>query len=188
MNNMHYIDATKYWLEKTIIGFNFCPFAKKEFVSNKIHYEVIDEQNTEEQLHALFHEFKRLDENPELATTLVILPVGLESFFDYLEFLELSHDLLESAEYEGIYQLASFHPDYCFEDVKQDDTSNYTNRSPFPTIHIIREDSLERVLASYPNPEHIPQRNIDLANKQGATVFENILKSSLNNTSVIDHG
>jgi len=87
-------------------------------------------------------------------------------------------DLSVELGYEGKYQLASFHPDYCFEGSNQADTENYTNRSPFPMIHIIREASLERVLKHYPEPENIPTRNIELAKETGAEVFEKILKDS----------
>ena len=183
MQDEKMIESVKYWLESTIIGFNFCPFAKKEFLNNSIHYEVVNERNIEEQLLALSYEFKRLDKQPEIETTLFILPVGLESFFDYLDFLQAAIDLSIELGYEGQYQLASFHPDYCFEDVQQDDVSNYTNRSPFPIIHIIREVSLERVLERYPAPEEIPLRNIEVAREKGSEVFNEILEKSL---SLID--
>ncbi len=176
MDQIKIVDSVKYWLENTIIGFNFCPFAKKEFVNQSIHYEVVDEANTQEQLFALSHELKRLDEHPEIETILVILPIALESFFDYLDFLELANNLNTELGYEGIYQLASFHPDYCFADAQQNDPANYTNRSPVPIIHIIREASVEKVLAHYPDPEKIPVRNISLAEEKGIQVFEDILK------------
>ena len=178
MGQIKIIDSVKYWLENTIIGFNFCPFAKKEFVNQSIHYEVVDESDIQEQLFALSHELKRLDQNTDIETTLLVLPIGLESFFDYLDFLELANGLNCELGYEGVYQLASFHPDYCFADAKQNAPSNYTNRSPYPIIHIIREASLQRVLAHYPDPEEIPVRNIKVAEEKGAKVFEDILKMS----------
>lgn len=173
-----YIESVKYWLEKSIIGYNFCPFAKREFDNNKIHYEVVDDANTAEQLHALVNEFQRLDKEPEIETTLVIFPIGLESYFTYLDFLEVAQELLCDEGYEGIYQLASFHPDYCFADVKQDDPSNYTNRSPQPVVHIIREQSLEKVLQKHPDPASIPERNIQVATEKGKQVFESILNQA----------
>jgi len=178
MPSNNIIPTTKYWLDKTIIEFNFCPFAKKEFVNYSIHYEVVDDSNTEEQLLAFAHELKRLDDHPEIETTLFILSKGLESFFDYLDFLQLATDLSVELGYEGKYQLASFHPDYCFEGSNQADTENYTNRSPFPMIHIIREASLERVLKHYPEPENIPIKNMALARESGAEVFQKTLKKS----------
>jgi hypothetical protein len=169
------IQSTKNWLEKVIIHFNFCPFAKKEFVGESIHYEHVDERAVDEQLAALVYEFERLDNNPNIETTLVILAIGQESFFDYLDLLELANRLLVQMNYEGVYQLASFHPDYCFDGVRQTDPSNYTNRSPYPVIHIIREDSLQRALEKYPDPENIPDRNVERATETGTQVFQKLL-------------
>ncbi|WP_444996676.1 DUF1415 domain-containing protein [Aliikangiella sp. IMCC44359] len=178
MNEHELIHSVKYWIEKTIIGYNFCPFAKKEFESQRIHYEVVSDYNKEEQLHALVNELQRLDANSDIETTIIILPVGLESFFDYLGFLDIANQLLCEQNYEGTYQLASFHPDYCFENAKQEDAENYTNRSPYPLIHILREKTLEKVLSKYPEPEKIPQKNIQVARQNGKTPFLNILQES----------
>ncbi|TQV88201.1 DUF1415 domain-containing protein [Aliikangiella coralliicola] len=178
MDESKIVNSVKYWIEKTIIGFNFCPFAKREFDQNRIHYELVDDRNTEEQLHSLVNEFQRLDDNQDIETTIMVFPIGLESFFDYLDFLEMANQLLADQDYEGIYQLASFHPDYCFDDVKQNAPSNYTNRSPYPLIHILREASLEKVLEKYPNPEDIPEKNIALAEETGVEVFAEILRKS----------
>jgi len=95
-----------------------------------------------------------------------------ENFDDYLDFLEISNQLLIDQGYEGVFQLASFHPDYCFADTSPDDPANYTNRSPWPMLHIIREASLEQVLQNYPNPEDIPQRNIDYCRQLGLEVMQ----------------
>ncbi|TQV72247.1 DUF1415 domain-containing protein [Aliikangiella marina] len=178
MDEQQVINAIKYWIKNTIIEYNFCPFAKREFDRGSIHFELVNDANTEEQLHSLVNEFKRLDESSEIETTIVIYPVGLESFFDYLDFLEIANDLLIEEGYEGTYQLASFHPDYCFNDVTQEDPSNFTNRSPYPAIHILREASLEKVLEGYLDPESIPENNIELARETGAEVFEKILTDS----------
>ncbi|MEP2792552.1 MAG: DUF1415 domain-containing protein, partial [Kangiellaceae bacterium] len=171
-----YINMTKRWLEHSVIEYNFCPFAKKEYVNNSIHYEVIDESNREEQLLSLSEEFKRLDNNPALSTSLLLYPKGLESFFDYLDFVELANELLYELGYEGIYQIASFHPDYCFADTKQSDPENYTNRSPVPIVHLLREDMLEKALDLYPNSEQIPERNILKAQELGSDFFEKLLQ------------
>ncbi|WP_210330374.1 DUF1415 domain-containing protein [Aliikangiella sp. G2MR2-5] len=176
--NQKIISSVKFWILNTIIGFNFCPFAKREFDRDSIHYEVVNEILPEEQLHSLVHEFTRLDKCPAIETSIIIFPQGLESFFDYLDFVELANELLAEQNYEGIYQLASFHPDYCFEDVTQEDVSNFTNRSPYPMIHIIREASLEKVLEKYPSPETIPERNIELARSKGIQIFKDILQKS----------
>jgi uncharacterized protein len=171
-----YINMTKRWLEHSVIEYNFCPFAKKEYVNNSIHYEVIYESNREEQLLSLSEEFKRLDNNPALSTSLLLYPKGLESFFDYLDFVELANELLYELGYEGVYQIASFHPDYCFADTKQSDPENYTNRSPVPIVHLLREDMLEKALDLYPNSEKIPERNILKAQELGSDFFEKLLQ------------
>ncbi len=170
------IEAVKDWVLVTIIGFNFCPFAKKEFERETIHYGLYTEADKHSQLMALANEFKRLEKNHSIETSIIIFANGVESFFDYLDLLDLANDLLDDQGYRGIFQLASFHPDYCFEGAQQDDPANYTNRSPYPLIHIIREASLEKVLDRYPNPKNIPERNIKLANQKGAQVFKDILK------------
>ncbi|MCF6193888.1 MAG: DUF1415 domain-containing protein [Kangiellaceae bacterium] len=168
----------KFWLEHTIIKFDFCPFAKREFVKESIAYHVVDSSDKEQQLTALAEQLKSLDDYPEIQTTLIIFPVGLESFFDYIDFLEIANQLNHELGYEGVYQLASFHPDYCFENVKQDDPSNFTNRSPYPIIHILRESSIERALMHYDNPEKIPERNMEHATKLGSKVFLDVLACS----------
>lgn len=173
------IGSVKYWLENSVIKFNFCPFAKKEHLASSIHYYVVKRQDLESQLTSITEQLKYLDDHPEKETSLIIFPKGLESFFDYIDFLEMVNQLNQQLGYEGTFQLASFHPDYCFEGAMQDEASNFTNRSPVPIIHILRESSLERALERYDKPEKIPQNNIILANKLGKEVFENILTKSI---------
>ena len=173
------ISSTKYWLENTIIEFNFCPFAKREFVNQTIHYHVSDKTDDEGRISQIVEQLKYLDVNDALETTLVIFPIGLESFFDYLDFLSLAEEAILQLGYEGIYQLASFHPDYCFEDLNQNDVANYTNRSPFPILHILRESSIEKAIAHYENPESIPKNNIENARTKGCETFKEILKDAL---------
>lgn len=119
-----------------------------------------DAADLEELLHELVAECRRLDAEPGIATTLLIAPAGMEDFDDYLDWLELAERLLDDLGYRGIYQLASFHPDYVFDGVEAADPANATNRSPYPMLHILREAELERALASYPDPESIPERNM----------------------------
>ena len=169
------INQTKQWLEEVIIGFNFCPFAKKELVSNSIHYHISSLKQTKLALVELIEQCRFLAEHDELETSLLIFEQGYKSFDKYLELLDYANDLLASSGFEGIFQLASFHPEYCFEGEAYDDAANYTNRSPFPMIHIIREVSLERVLNVYKNPEEIPDNNIELARAKGNDFFKQIL-------------
>lgn len=176
MNNP--IKATQYWLEQTVIGFNFCPFAKKEFVKNTIQYQVFDTSSKEEALYELLDCLKLLDEKSDIETSLLIFSEGFNKFEDYLDLLDLANVLLEKEKYEGIYQIASFHPNYCFDGVDEDDASNYTNRSPYPILHILREESLEKALSKIENPEEIPERNIEFAQEKGRIIFETILEQA----------
>lgn len=166
----------KKWLTSFILKHHICPFARREYEKDSIIYDVILSDNLEEQLHALILACKYLDENIEAETTLIIFPNGLESFDDYLDFLALSDALMNKQGYEGIYQLASFHPNYCFDGVDTDDASNYSNRSPYPMLHLIREKSLEKVLEHYPNPEKIPERNIEYIRELGVDYLLDLLR------------
>lgn len=173
------IKSVKYWLENTVIGYNFCPFAKREFVKDSIHYEVAHSAETGEMLSLLSSQLELLTEETKIETSLLIFPKGLESFFDYLDFHAMAVDLNSRLGYDGIFQLASFHPDYCFEDSEQNEASNYTNRSPYPMVHILREQSLTTALRNYNNPENIPVENVKSANKVGVEPFEKILNDAI---------
>ncbi|NQZ81904.1 MAG: DUF1415 domain-containing protein [Colwellia sp.] len=166
---------TQQWLEEIIVGLNFCPFAKKELVNDSIYYHLSKLNKIKTALVELIDQCKYLHENPELETSLVIYPTGFRHFERYLELVEHANELLISSGYEGIFQLASFHPEYVFAGDDFDDAANFTNRSPYPTIHIIREDSLAKVLSVYKNPEQIPVNNIELAREKGVQFFEQVL-------------
>ena len=129
-------------------------------------------------MEAIFTECQRLDQDLNIETTLIIFPIYFKQFDDYLDFLGIAESLLIEQGYEGIYQLASFHPDYCFSGEAHEDPANYTNRSPYPMLHLIREESLERALKSHPNPEKIPERNITLTRKLGLEKLQAILTSA----------
>ena len=155
--------SVRQWLEDVVIGLNLCPFAAKPNRNKQIKV-FVSEATTEEALLADIHvELTLLDTTPasELETTLVAIPNFLHDFFDYNQFLDWVDALLKQQDWQGIYQIASFHPNYCFGGADDDDAENLTNRSPYPVIHLIREESMERVLKHYPNPEAIPDTNID---------------------------
>ncbi len=173
------IQQTQCWVKNVIIAHNICPFAKRVFDNDSIHYQLMS-ADLRQSLDELLQEFQRLDENSEIATTLVIHPKGLESFDDYLDYHAIATQLLIDNGYEGIYQLATFHPDYCFEGSNADDPANYTNRSPHPMFHIIREDSLEKALQKYPNPEKIPERNIRYTRDLGLKTMKKHLDDCVN--------
>ncbi|QTP54263.1 DUF1415 domain-containing protein [Billgrantia sulfidoxydans] len=160
--------ATRAWVEGFVIAHNVCPFARREFVSDSIRFVEVAANGWEPALEAMIEECRRLDATPGIETTLMILRPGLEDFDDYLDFLAVAEGLLVEQGYEGVYQLASFHPDYCFEGAAEDDPANFTNRSPWPMLHLLREAGLERALAHYPDPEAIPERNIEAMRRLGS--------------------
>ncbi len=169
------IQQTRCWLDTVVIGQNICPFARKERDAGRIRFIVESSGRIETALQNLIYEGQFLEQNSDTETTLFILENLAEDFNDYLDLLELANQLLIAQGYEGILQLASFHPDYCFADSEQDDPANYTNRSPWPMLHIIREASLEQALQNYPNPELIPQRNIELCRNLGLEGMQKML-------------
>lgn len=161
------IIETQKWIEKVVIGCHFCPFAAREFVRNSIHYQVSASTGMADFLAELIDECRRLDNHPEIETSFLILPEGMNDFYDYLHLVDLSEKLIRKQKYEGIYQVASFHPDYVFADAEPDDAANYTNRSVYPMLHLLREESLESALDKYPDPDNIPVRNMEYARGKG---------------------
>ena len=169
MQDQLILDATQTWLEKAVIGLNLCPFAKAVHVKKQIRY-TISQASTPQELHAcLLDEIEfLLEANPEkVETTLLIVPHVLQDFLDFNDFLDVADTLLTELDADGILQIASFHPDYQFFGTQPDDIENYTNRAPYPTLHLIREASIERVLDSYPDTDDIYQKNIDTLHRLG---------------------
>ena len=160
-----------------VIGLNLCPFARKEWVQNRVRMVVCDAIGADELLVTLQKECDRLSEQPEIETTLLIHPWVLEDFSDYNQFLDDVDNMLLDRELEGVYQVASFHPAYQFAGTDPQDVENATNRSPYPVLHILREESLERAIDSFPDPELIPERNIALLRSMGRERVEALLRS-----------
>lgn len=169
------INQTQTWLKTVIIAHTLCPFAKREFESGSIRYAVIGAADLENQLEAVIDHCISLDQDMSRETTLLIFPESLSQFEDYLDLLGLATALLKEQGYEGTYQLASFHPRYRFDGTDDADPSNYTNRSPYPMLHILREASVEAALKRYPDPENIPTRNIKLTQKIGLRAMKGLL-------------
>lgn len=167
MDSDKVISDTKNWLEQVVIGCNFCPFAGREFRRGSIRYTVLATSDRKAILTTLALEFERLDEDAAIETTLIILPGQFPDFNKYLDLIDLCQDFLEEEDREGVYQIASFHPTYLFAGAKESDAENYTNRSPYPMIHILREASLTAVLENFPDPEAIPEKNIAFARQKG---------------------
>ena len=170
---------TQAWLDTVIIAHNICPFAKKERDQGSIHFCVDENTALDQVLEALVSACQQLDHDANIETTLFILANSCQDFDTYLDFLDMANQLLIDLNYEGIYQLASFHPDYCFSESGIDDPANYTNRSPYPMLHIIREKSLEIALKTYPNPELIPERNIAYFRDLGLDKAQAMLQACL---------
>ncbi|MCB0738817.1 MAG: DUF1415 domain-containing protein, partial [Bacteroidetes bacterium] len=158
------IQATKNWLKNVVIGLNFCPFAAKPFLENKVRIAIIDHD-----LHItnLADEFELLATDKSIETTLLVYPNHFADFMDYLDWLEEAQNKLSDWDFEGEFQLASFHPNYLFDGGLENDPANYTNRSPYPMLHIIREASLEQAIKHHPDPDGIPMRNIEKARSLG---------------------
>jgi len=156
------IANTVVWLEKAVIGLNLCPFAKAVHVKKQIRYVVSDASTPEQLLQELMDELQILsDADPEqIDTTLLIHPYVLEDFLDYNEFLDVADAAVEDMDLAGELQVASFHPQYQFADTDQNDIGNYTNRSPYPTLHLLREDSIERAVEAFPEASDIFEKNI----------------------------
>ena len=167
MTDQTIITSVKKWLEQFVIGLNLCPFAKQVFIDEKIHFVVSKASSTEDLIIALYNELQRLECDKNIETSLLIHPHVLTNFYDYNDFLASANSLLVELNLDGVYQIASFHPHYQFAGTQPTDAENYTNRSPYPLLHIIREKSIEQALAHYSQPELIPERNIALMNQMG---------------------
>lgn len=158
------IEQTRQWVENVVVGQNLCPFAAPVVRQNIIHYALSQARDDETVLQDFLLELDRLQQTDEsqLSTTLVIYPHAFEDFDHYLDLLSVMEALLEQAGLDGVFQLASFHPQYLFDGVDADDRSHWTNRAPYATVHIIREGEMSRALAHYKHPEQIPERNMQL--------------------------
>jgi hypothetical protein len=169
VSNEEAIAATKLWLERAVIGLNLCPFAKGVHVKNQIRYVVSAAQTPEDLLRDVLAEFEVLAEaSPaEIDTTLLIHPQVLTDFLDYNDFLEVVDAALEDVDLAGVLQVASMHPQYQFADTESDDITNYTNRSPYPTLHLLREDSIDQAVEAFPEAEQIFDKNIETMRKLG---------------------
>jgi uncharacterized protein len=163
------IEATRTWLERAVIGLNLCPFAKSVVVKKQVRYALSAASNADQLLAELEHEFALLTTTPpaELDTTLLIHPLAMTDFLDYHFFLAEADALLRNLDYEGIFQIASLHPQYEFAGSDPDDISNFTNRSPYPTLHLLRESSIDRAVAAFPDAESIFERNIETMQRLG---------------------
>ncbi|MDE0766638.1 MAG: DUF1415 domain-containing protein [Amylibacter sp.] len=169
MAHQDIVENTRRWLEQMVVGLNLCPFSHSVIAQNQVYYAICD-ATTDAQLKQFYvNELQRLlgaDEN-DIATSLLMFPQGLEVFDDYLDLLDWFQQLLEQAELTEHVQLASFHPRYQFEGAAIDDLSHFTNRAPYPIIHLLRQSQMTKALADFVSPENIYTNNIEKLNKLG---------------------
>ncbi len=183
MENDKIIAAVRQWVETLIVGINLCPFAKRELAKNRVRFIVTEATTDDELMTALQAELEFLDSDPSVETTLLIHPKVLQDFDDYNQFLNFADRFLAQLRMGGVYQIASFHPDYQFSDTNPGDAENYTNRSPYPLLHLLREKSLERAIADYSDTAQISARNIELMNRFGQVRLQAIIQACLDGSS-----
>ncbi len=176
LHNDELIAATERWLRDIVVGLDFCPFAGRELDNGRIHFAIADSEAFEACLNALVLECERMDDNDSIGTTLLLLPNGFADFADYLDLLEIAEKLLIEQGYEGVYQIASFHPNYCFADSLDEDPANYSNRSPYPMLHLLREADVEQAISHHGNAESIPAINVEKARKMGVDQLSKLLE------------
>jgi uncharacterized protein len=169
------ISQTREWVSSVIVKYNFCPFARKEVENNCIHYVLSPANKIDDAVMDLLEQCVELDREPARETTLLLFDNGFSDFDEFLDLVDLANALLVAQGFEGKYQIANFHPDYVFADSDENDAANYTNRSPFPTLHLIRELSMSAALDNYNEPESIPEHNIKLARRKGFDFWQQLL-------------
>lgn len=175
--SLDYLGDTRRWIERAVIGLNLCPFAKAVYVKQQVRLVLSDATTPEALLEELAEELLRLRDTPaeEIDTTLIVHPFVLEDFLDYNDFLDNADAAVEALDLQGVLQVASFHPHYQFAGAGPEDVGNYTNRSPWPTLHVLREDSVERAVAAFPDPDVIIERNLQTLEALGAEGWRKLL-------------
>lgn len=163
------IADTRLWLERAVIGLNLCPFAKSVFVKKQVRYALTSAATADQLLAELESELNRLAETDpaELDTTLLIHPQAMTDFLDFHFFLAEVEALIRNLGFDGVFQVASLHPQYEFAGSEPDDIANFTNRSPYPTLHLLRESSIDRAVAAFPDAADIFERNIETMERLG---------------------
>jgi hypothetical protein len=163
------IADTVRWLERAVIGLNLCPFAKAPHVKGQVHYVVSQAKGLEGLRDELIEQLQALAEvtAEERETVLLIVPQMLRDFLEFNDFLDEADAVLQEHDWDGVFQVASFHPEFQFADTEPDDLGNFTNRSPYPTLHLLREDSIDRAVEAFPEAEMIYETNIVTLKKLG---------------------
>ena len=179
ITNERAIARVRAWIERFVVDLNLCPFARPVVSTDALRIVACESASPEAIATLLITEFDLLSQSSEsdIATSVLVFPKGLEDFDDYLGFLDDAQTLLEEMGLGGEIQIASFHPDYRFEGEPVDAVSHFTNRAPYPLIHLLRETLVTNALDAYPNPERIPERNIQTLERLGLAGIESLLNS-----------
>ncbi|MFT5505642.1 MAG: hypothetical protein ACI8XC_003364 [Gammaproteobacteria bacterium] len=167
------------WVNKMVIGYQLCPFAANEWRNGRVRISVSQAETSNELLQHLRDEIERIIKNENIETTLVVHPYVLTEFDDFNDFLDLTDQLVETLHLNGVLQWASFHPDYQFANSEPTDPENYTNRSPYPVLQILREESLSRAIDRHPDIDQVPIDNMELMREIGCEKLEIILKECI---------
>ena len=180
----HVRRATRKWVEHVVVGFGFCPYAAAVLdTENALQIDVCDSHGSGSAhaaaLQRLSSIARQMVDSPDPETVLIVVPQGLEDFDDYLDLLADAEDLLQREQLTGVLQLASFHPDYRFDNAPLDDAANFTNRSPFPMLHILREETVEKLIGEGDFASTIPERNIETARSKGFDAMRAALRSCM---------
>lgn len=175
------LEATRHWLTRAVIGLNLCPFAKAVHVKNQIRYSVSEATTMEGVLADLETELRTLaDADPaDIDTTLLIVPHALGDFLDYNDCLFFANRMLKQLRLEGTLQIASFHPHYQFEGSAPNDIENYTNRAPYPILHLLREASIERAVEAFPDAADIYERNEETMRRLGLEGWRKLMSENV---------
>lgn len=165
------------WLERAVIGLNLCPFAKAVYAKNQVRIVISDASTEAALLEQMGEELVLLRDTPadQIDTTVLVHPQVLQDFLDYNDFLDQADALIEAMDLEGVLQVASFHPDYQFAGTRPDDAENLTNRAPYPSLHLLREESVARAVETYPEPDAIIERNVATMRGLGVEGFRKLL-------------
>lgn len=175
------IARTRHWIKRVVVELNLCPFARKPYEGELVRYVVSEATQPVDLLEDLNTELERLrkTDEKEVETTILILPYMLQDFLDYNDFLGMVDSLIDEGGYSGEFQVASFHPDYQFAGTHINDAENYTNRSPYPMLHLLRSSGMARAIDGYARPDKIPERNIRTMEKLGAERMRELLKECM---------
>ncbi|MCR9262422.1 MAG: DUF1415 domain-containing protein [Pseudomonadaceae bacterium] len=171
MEETRIVRAVEHWISQFVVDLNLCPFARRVSLNGGIRYSVTPAITADELTKALQSELDTLLTTPTIETTLLIHPQVLTNFYDYNDYLSEAEELLAQETYDGLFQIASFHPDYQFAGTVPDDAENYSNRAPYPLLHILRESSVTAAVDSYADVESIPENNLQRLNALGSDVL-----------------